>query len=67
MAKSINTPLPDRAEKRQTDAGEARRAHYGTLPARLTPDQLVEEAPTGAPSDPEMGRDANRDWMLRYS
>jgi hypothetical protein len=49
------------------DAAAARRARYGTLPQRLAPDELVEEAPTDPPADPQMGRDSDRDWMLRYS
>jgi hypothetical protein len=65
----VNKPV----RARRTDAGEAddkgaaRRAKYGALPPRPAPDELVEEAPTDPPADPQMGRDSDRDWMLRYS
>jgi hypothetical protein len=49
------------------DAGADRRAKYAALPPRPAPDELVEEAPTDPPGDPQMGRDSDRDWMLRYS
>ena len=29
--------------------------------------ELVEETPTDPPEDSQMGRDSDRDWMLRYS
>jgi hypothetical protein len=50
-----------------TDAADVRRARYGKLPRRPAPDELVEETPTEPPDDPELGRDSDRDWMLRYS
>jgi hypothetical protein len=45
----------------------ARAARWGTLPARVAPDDMVEEQPADPPNDPEFGRDPDRDWLLRYT
>jgi hypothetical protein len=50
-----------------TNPADVRRARYGTLPPRPAADELVEETPTAPPDDPQLGRDSDRDWMLRYS
>jgi hypothetical protein len=59
------TPEHGRAAQEAADAAVGRRVRYGALPPRPALDELVEEAPTGPPDDPQMGRDSDRDWMLR--
>jgi hypothetical protein len=64
MVKSTRGSGPTPAEG--TNPADVRRARYGTLPRRPAPDELVEETPTAPPDDPQLGRDSDRDWMLRY-
>ena len=40
---------------------------YRTLSERIKPEDYVESQPASPAKDPEMGRDTNRDFMLRYS
>jgi hypothetical protein len=49
------------------DPGPGRRARtdYRHLPERPRPDELVMEQPSTDAPDPEMGRDPDRDWLLR--
>lgn len=49
------------------DSAALRAARFGTLPARVLPEQLVEEMPADPPNDPNFGGDPDNDWMLRYS
>ena len=35
------------------------------LPARVMPQDMVEEVPADTAKDPEFGRDPDRDWLLR--
>jgi hypothetical protein len=65
MVKSSQGSDPTASEA--TDPADVRRARYGTLPPRPAPEELVEETPTAPPDDPQLGRDSERDWMLRYS
>jgi hypothetical protein len=58
---------PGRARSDMDAAAATRRDRYGTLPPRPDAADLVEETPAEPPADPELGRDSNRDWMLRYS
>lgn len=44
-----------------------RSARWAVLPARVKPEEMVEEIPANPPADPEAGRNPDRDWMLRYS
>ncbi|MYV99220.1 hypothetical protein, partial [Streptomyces sp. SID3343] len=45
----------------------ARAARWGTLPERVSPEDMVEEQPGDAPNDPLFGRDPDNDWLLRYA
>ncbi|WP_329457227.1 hypothetical protein [Streptomyces sp. NBC_01497] len=42
-------------------------ARFSELPRRIRPEEMVEEVPAAPPNDPEMGRNAENDWMVRYS
>jgi hypothetical protein len=42
-------------------------ARWKTLPPPIPAEQMVTEQPTQEAPDPEMGRDANQEWMLKYS
>jgi hypothetical protein len=60
---------PQRADLRLPAAGAAD-AHqrYAKLPDRIRPEDMITEQPARDPGDPTLGgRDANRDWMLRYA
>lgn len=46
-----------------TDPDGAR--DYHQLPARVPLEDLITEQAASDPSDPEMGRDPNQDWLLR--
>lgn len=54
---------PDKAVDRTAEAARAER--WGKLPERVAPADQVEELPADPPNDPEFGRDANNDWLLR--
>ncbi|MDI2125744.1 hypothetical protein [Yinghuangia seranimata] len=49
------------------DPGTAAGSRFAELPARVAPDQVIAETPASPPASPDMGRDAERDWMLRYT
>jgi hypothetical protein len=53
-------------EQEHSDAAD-RAARFGHLPDRVPPEQMVEESPADAPSDPDFGRNPDNDWMVRYS
>jgi hypothetical protein len=38
---------------------------FSELPARVLPEDMVEEVPADTAKDPEFGRDPDRDWLLR--
>jgi len=38
---------------------------FARLPARIPPEDLVEEVPADTAKDPDFGRDPDRDWLLR--
>jgi len=38
---------------------------FSRLPARILPQDMVEEVPADTAKDPEFGRDPDRDWLLR--
>jgi hypothetical protein len=38
---------------------------FSELPARILPEDMVEEVPADTAKDPEFGRDPDRDWLLR--
>jgi hypothetical protein len=40
---------------------------YRHLPERVPLDELITETPSSDATDPEMGRDPDRDWLLRGS
>jgi hypothetical protein len=61
-----STQGPEATPTGATDRADVRRARYGTLPPRPAADELVEETPAAPPDDPQLGRDSDRDWMLRY-
>ncbi|MFE2873731.1 MULTISPECIES: hypothetical protein [unclassified Embleya] len=44
-----------------------RAARWGKLPERVAAADQVEELPADPPNDPEFGRNADNDWMLRYT
>lgn len=54
---------PGEAAERAAEAARAER--WGKLPERVAPADRVEELPADPPNDPEFGRDANNDWLLR--
>jgi hypothetical protein len=56
-----------RGRSASDDAAAVRAARFGELPARVSPDLLVEEKPAEAPHDPNFGRNPETDWMIRYS
>ncbi|MEW2545832.1 hypothetical protein AB0910_08650 [Streptomyces sp. NPDC047002] len=60
----------ERAHTPQAEPAAAPPRHGGRfarLPRRVRPDEMVEVVASQAPRDPEMGRDADADWMVRYS
>jgi hypothetical protein len=40
---------------------------YKHLPERVPLDELITQTPASDAPDPEMGRDPDRDWLLRGS
>ena len=42
------------------------RRRWRTLPAPIPVEELTASQPSHDPVDPELGRDANHEWMLRY-
>ena len=66
MVKPVTTPCGP-AGPDTTGTAANRRARYGRRPAQPTPAELVDETPTGPPEDRQVGRNSDRDWMLRYS
>lgn len=62
-----DTVRPDGTVRPEDDAAARRAERWGVLPPRVTPAEMVEELATGQVADPEAGRDAERDWMLRYA
>ncbi|MDF9811178.1 hypothetical protein [Streptomyces sp. SPB162] len=56
---------PDGQRPVDAPAG-GRAARFGRLPERVLPEQMVEESPSNAPSDPRFGRDPDNDWLIRY-
>ncbi len=49
----------------QDDRPEADR--YRRLPAPISPEDMTESVDSDAPADPSMGRDSDRDWLLRHA
>jgi hypothetical protein len=49
--------------RKQTPASPA--ARYRHLPERIPPEELIAQQPASDAPDPEMGRDPDRDWLLR--
>jgi hypothetical protein len=48
-------------------AGEAKQP-YAKLPERVLPEDMITEQASREPGDPTFGgRDADRDWMLKYT
>lgn len=58
-----NDPGTASASASETDASQ----RYRHLPERVPLDELITEEPASDAPDPEMGRDPDRDWMLRGS
>ena len=52
------TSTPDKGES-------ASSARYRRLPERIRPEDMIATQETEPPPDPTMGRDAERDFMLR--
>ena len=50
-----------------TDKSPDPTARWKTLPAPIPVEKMVTEQPSHEAPDPEMGRDANHEWMLRFS
>jgi hypothetical protein len=46
---------------------ESGQERYKRLPERVRAEDTVETADTRVPSDPEGGRDTDRDFIIRYS
>ncbi|MBG0827165.1 hypothetical protein HS041_05245 [Planomonospora sp. ID67723] len=44
-----------------------RSERWRRLPQRITFDQMTTAQPAGEARDPEMGRDADQEFMLRYA
>ena len=40
-------------------------SRFSRLPARILPEDMVEEVAADTAKDPEFGRDPDRDWLLR--
>jgi hypothetical protein len=40
---------------------------YRRLPASISPQDMTETVDPQVPADPSMGRDSDRDWMLRHA
>ena len=52
---------PDKGESTSTESS----ARYRKLPERIRPEDMIATQETEPPSDPTMGRDPERDFMLR--
>jgi hypothetical protein len=51
----------------EVNAGTAEQP-YAKLPERILPEQMITEQAGREPGDPTFGgRDADRDWMLKYT
>jgi hypothetical protein len=57
VSESQSEPGPD----------EQPRERFRSLPPRVPLDELVEEQDVDEARDPELGRDPDRDWLLRGS
>jgi hypothetical protein len=56
MVETTSTPEPDRL---------ASSARFKKLPERIRPEDMIAVQETEPPPDPTMGRDPERDFMLR--
>jgi hypothetical protein len=66
---AVSASVPKTTENGPSEQVEdaARTARWGTLPKRVSPEDMVEEQPADPPNDPAFGRNPENDWLLRYT
>ncbi|NLT54361.1 MAG: heme biosynthesis protein HemY [Actinomycetales bacterium] len=58
--------MPESEPREDEAAPVDPRRRWRTLPDPIPVEELTASHPSHAPVDPELGHDANHEWMLRY-